>query len=434
MKKLIFLSILLPVVTFAQHNIQGIFSPAESFSYALLYHVTPTATNFVKQVETKDDGTWSISLNEDAERGIYKIVYAVPVEENNFNVFYNGKENISLVYDLDNGLSFTASEENMIWENYKDSISTINGLINDYYTNKKKDKSKIIAIFETLKQTQNSFEEITSDKMISPFVKSNRVYIPDGYEDIKTYSLNLRKHYFDYMEFNHPLLQNSDFLNERVMAYVFAMPEESSYYKQAIDDVVKATTNNNDTKLILLQNLWDSMVKNELTEVAIYISDTYLLPLAKSHNRTYLVEAIENYNKSAIGKKALNFEFTYIENDKPVKTSLYNFNTKKPTLLIFWSSGCSHCLKELPKVKSIMDRHPEVTVLAYGLEDNLESWNMVIAKFPNFIHTYNINKWESPIIKEYGVSTTPSYFILDADKIIIAKPRGVEDINGFFKK
>ena len=44
-----------------------------------------------------------------------------------------------------------------------------------------------------------------------PFIKSNRTYIPDVYEDVSTYSANLKKHYFDYMDFSNPLLLSSDF-------------------------------------------------------------------------------------------------------------------------------------------------------------------------------------------------------------------------------
>ncbi|WP_157998025.1 TlpA family protein disulfide reductase [Bizionia argentinensis] len=434
MKKLVLLILLLPFTMVSQNSIQGTFTPAESFNFALLYHVTPTSTNFVKQVKTKTDGTWSISLDADAEKGIYKIVYAVPVEANNFNVFYNGKEDILLVFDLDTGLSFTASEENKIWETYTDSISKLNSLISNYYSKGKTDKSEIKAVFETLRAAQNNFEKMTSGKLIAPFVKSNRTYIPEAYEDIKTYSLNLKKHFFDYMEFGNPLLQNSDFINDRIIAYVFVMPAETHYYKQAIDEVIKATANHDKTQLSILQKLWESMITNKLPEVAIYISDTYLLPLAKTYNNTYLVKIIENYNKTAIGKKAINFDFTYLKNDKIVKTSLYNFNTNKQTVLIFWSSTCSHCLKELPKVKTIMDRHPEVTVLAYGLESDISSWEEATKNYKGFTQTYDLRGWNSQAVKEYGISVTPTFFVLDADKTIIAKPGEAEDLYEIFKK
>ena len=434
MKKYLLLCLLLPLVTFAQHSIQGQFSPAESFSFALLYHVTPSGTNYIEQAKTNTDGSWIINLNEDSEVGIYKIVYATPVEANNFDVFYNGKESISLTFDLETGLHFVISEENKLWQNYTDSIFKLNHQISDYFMTQKTDTSEITAIFKTLKNTQDAFEKKSSNMMVSPFIKSNRTYIPDVYEDVSTYSANLKKHYFDYMDFSNPLLLSSDFLNERVEAYVFAMPEDAHYYKMAIDDVINATKDNEDAKIMILENLWKIMIDKQQPEVVNYISDIYLLPLAKATNKTSLIEALEDYNKSAIGKKATDFNFTYLENNKAIKTTLFNFNTSKNTLLIFWSSGCSHCLQELPKVKTLMENHPDITVLAYGLEDGVRNWNQTIEHFPSFIHTYDLKKWESPLIKAYGVSATPSYFVLDSDKIILAKPEHVEDLESYFNK
>ncbi|MFC5194447.1 TlpA family protein disulfide reductase [Bizionia hallyeonensis] len=431
---LFLLCLFVSFTTFAQHHIQGRFSPAESFNFALLYHVTPTGTNYVEQAKTDTDGYWSIELQAGSKIGIYKIVYATPVEDNNFDFFYNGKESISLLFDIETGLHFTASEENKLWHTYTDSILKINSAIGRYYMSQKTDSSEITAIFKNLKSTQYFYEKASTNMMISPFVKSNKTYIPSAYEDVSTYSLNLKKHYFDYMDFSNPLLQSSDFLNERVTAYVFAMPEDANYYKMAVDDVVKATNDTDEAKIMVLENLWKIMIDKQQPDVANYISDTYLLPLAKTFNRTYLLETLEDYNKSAIGKKAMDFNFTYLENSKAIKTNLHRFNPTKSTLLIFWSSGCGHCLEELPKVKTLMAQHPEITVLAYALEDGVRNWNQTIEHFPSFIHTYDLKKWDSPLIKAYGISATPSYFVLDSDKVILAKPEHVEDLETYFNK
>ena len=82
-----------------------------------------------------------------------------------------------------------------------------------------------------------------------------------------------------------------------------------------------------------------------------------------------------------------------------------------------------------------MENHPDITVLAYGLGRRaLGNWNQTIEHFPSFIHTYDLKKWESPLIKAYGVSATPSYFVLDSDKIILSKPEHVEDLESYFNK
>jgi thiol-disulfide isomerase/thioredoxin len=102
-------------------------------------------------------------------------------------------------------------------------------------------------------------------------------------------------------------------------------------------------------------------------------------------------------------------------------------------LLIFWSSACGHCLDELPKVKELITKKPNVKVVAFGLEREENDWKNEIKNFPDFIHQIGLDKWENPIVKTYGVSATPMYFLLSADKIIMAKPYEYEDLEVVLK-
>lgn len=434
MKKHILILLLFPIMLFSQHDIKGVFSPAESFTFALLYKSTPEGASYINQSKIESDGSFVFNLDQNAQTGIYKIVYAIPPEDNNFEVFYNGREHVTFHFDLDKGLSFSESSENILWHTYTDSISKLNGEISKLYASNSPNKTSLEAVFKTLDKTQDDFEKQAANMMVLPFVKSNKMYVPKAFEDVETYSVNLMTHYFDAIDFGNPLIQSSDFLINRVEAYVFAMPENENAYKKAIDHVVKAVGDqNSQTKIYLLETLWQHMLNNNQASVATYISDTYLLPLAKAFNRADLEQVLVNYNKTAIGKKATDFKFTYLEKKKPIKTSLYEVDMPHKGLLIFWSSTCSHCLQELPKVKAIMEKHPDVKVIAYGLEDGVLNWKKTITDFPGFIHTYDLGKWDSPLVEDYGVQATPSYFILDSDKTILAKPEHAEDLEAYFQ-
>ena len=84
MKKFIFLIVVLPFVAFSQ-NIKGTFSPAEDYTYAFLYRATPNGANYIERGKLNDAGSFEITLDSTAKPGIYKIVYAIPPEENNFD-------------------------------------------------------------------------------------------------------------------------------------------------------------------------------------------------------------------------------------------------------------------------------------------------------------------------------------------------------------
>lgn len=426
MKKILILLLVLPLISIAQ-SVKGTFSPAEDFSYAFLYYATPDSANYIDRGQVDENGTFEIQLDSTLTPGIYKIVYATPPEENNFDFIYDGKESIAFNFSLDKGINFTTSEENKLWYSYLKSIDMVNQTISNYYGKENTDKKGFNAIFKTLKDTQTAYEELAEDKLVSHFIQANRPYMPSKHEDISTYSNHLKQHYLSQIDFSDHLLQSSSYLTDRVTAYVFHMVDNpnNDIYKQHVDDVAKAISNDDSTiKTSLLEILWQRFVTLKNNDVANYITDNYLLELAQKTNSIVLENTLISYKNTSIGSVAQDFEITL--NDK--KTSLLELEGADHYLLIFWSSGCSHCLNELPKVKAMVANKPHLKVVAFGLEDDDKKWSKEIKNYPEFIHQIGLGKWDNPIVNTYGVSATPTYFLLDASKVIIAKPHGIEDL------
>ena len=434
MIRILFILLVLPKLLYSQYSIKGQFTPAENFTYAFLYKNTPSGADYIDRAKLNSDGSFTIEMDENSETGIYRIVYATPPEDNNFNFFYDGKEDVVLNYDLETGLTFISSNDNMLWDRYLSDISNINGQISDYYTSDNLNQKTIESIFKNLRDAQLAYEEAAQNSQVLAFIKSNRTYIPVTYEDLNTYSKNLKEHYFDNIAFNNKLLQSSEFLTERVMAYIYAMPSDTATYQQAIDDIANAIGDNSVIKMTILEAIWSHMLVSNQDLVANYISDTYLMNLAIQHDNDLLVDVLKEYKNTAIGNPAVDFEFTYLQDEKPIKTRLSELENSGNYLLVFWSSTCSHCLDELPKLKELMDKHSEVQVIAYALENNVRNWKKTIKNFPDFLHTYDLGKWESPVVKNYAVHATPSFFYLNNKKEIIAKPADVEELAAFLDK
>ena len=94
--RIITLLILLPNILLAQHTIKGVFTPAKDYKVALLYKVTPTISEYIAKSEIQKDGSFQFQLDDSSGKGIYRIVYAVPQEDFNFDIIYNGKEDLIL--------------------------------------------------------------------------------------------------------------------------------------------------------------------------------------------------------------------------------------------------------------------------------------------------------------------------------------------------
>ncbi len=431
MKKLILLLIVFPLVSFAQ-TIKGTFSPAEDYTYAFLYKATPESANYINKGQLDSLGNFEIQLDSSVTAGIYKIVYAIPPEENNFDFIYDGKETVAFNFSQENGVNFTESEENKLWNSYLKSMDMVNQTISNYYTQDNADQKGFEAIFKTLKDTQTGYEELAEGKLVSNFIKANKPYIPAEYEAISTYSKHLKAHYLSQVDFSDYLLQSSSFLIDRVTAYVFNMVENPSNatYKAHVDDVAAAISDDDaKIKTSLLEMLWQRFVALENHELANYITDNYLLGLANKTKNLVLRDMVISFKNTSIGSKAPNFDITL----NGEKTSLQQLEGTENYLLIFWSSNCSHCLEELPKVRDMVANKPNLKVVAFGLEEDDRNWKKEIKDYPNFIHKIGLDKWDNPTVKTYGISATPSYFLLDASKIIIAKPYDFEDLEVVLK-
>lgn len=433
MKKLVLLLGFLPFSLMAQHSIEGTFSPATDFTYAFIYKSNPTGAIYVDRAQVEENGKFKIELDSTNTAGIYKIVYGVPQEANNFDLIYNGKEDVVLEFSLSEGLEFKESNENTLWTSYTNSIEMINRTISNFYSRQSDDEDAFMDIFKTLKETQDAFELASNGTLASVFITANRPYIPESYEDVATYSKNLKNTYLKNVDFANPLLQSSEFLSDRVMAYVFGMSADPTedFYKQQIDSLVTYIGSGNaEIKTVLLQTLWNNMVQLEETAVANYIADRYLLELAKKDDNLQLVNELNRYKNNAIGALAIDFPLTYPKDGTNVTSSLHELDIADNYLVIFWNSGCSHCLAQLPEIRKKVDGIDSKTlkVIAYGTQGEDPDWEREILKYPHFIHVIDDVNSGRFVGNEYGVEMTPTYIVLDKNKKIVSKPQGLEEL------
>ena len=131
-----------------------------------------------------------------------------------------------------------------------------------------------------------------------------------------------------------------------------------------------------------------------------------------------ILEKIDLHNRLRIGAAAP--EITWKDGDMVKKLS--KMNDAENYLLVFWSSSCSHCLRELPALHNKLKNNNTIKVVAVGLEEEDVYWKQESGKMANFEHAIALGKWENEYAKLYDIHQTPTYFILDQDKRIIAKP------------
>lgn len=144
-----------------------------------------------------------------------------------------------------------------------------------------------------------------------------------------------------------------------------------------------------------------------------------------------LASTLKANNNTIIGARMPNNIFA-----NPVHTSaksLYDVKASKK-IVVFWSSTCSHCEAELPKLLEKYDKlkAQNIEVIALSLDSNLDDFKRKANIYP-WISASELKGWYSSYGETYNINATPTYFILDADNKIISKPNHVADVLEYLK-
>ena len=144
-----------------------------------------------------------------------------------------------------------------------------------------------------------------------------------------------------------------------------------------------------------------------------------------------LASTLKSNNSTSIGQKMPNTIFV-----NPIHTkakSLYDIKSSKK-IVVFWSSTCSHCEAELPKILEKYEKlkAQNIAVVGFSLDSNLDEFRSKANNYP-WISDSEGKGWYSSYGETYNINATPTYFILDADNKIISKPNHVADVLEYLK-
>ena len=86
----------------------------------------------------------------------------------------------------------------------------------------------------------------------------------------------------------------------------------------------------------------------------------------------------------------------------------------------------------MPEIAKLHDKWKSkgVEVLFVALEDNKSTFVEFAKAFP-FLSYSDLKKWESKIVKEYYVFSTPTLFLLDNKREIILRPNSVKQMDAW---
>ena len=430
----------------AQNSIDGYFTQgADEYEWVILYQLKGANQLYIENTDVIE-GKFSFMLPAESEKGMYRISYGT--NRSNFVDFLFDHEDVKFSFDPSKAgktIAFEASNNNKLYTNYlrksEASKVLIDSLQVTYLSESDEAKKALISDLYTESldyyvQQQHMYESKSQGLIANSFIKAERKFyrneiIPTAQE----YLNSEKEHFFDYVDFNDPILFNATLLSAKAVDYVFYLNRSSdsqvqtALYKNAVNYVMDKVGNNGLVKSELLTVLMYSFAQIENAELMNYCIDEHYENLPDNYKNPEIVEQLRASVALAIGSKAPNF--TWEVNGE--MNSLHEIDKAETYVLVFWSTGCSHCLVEVPMLYDYLKDNPDVHVIAVALEEDTVGFNKHTTKFQQFTNVLGLRKWENPIGQKYQITATPTYFVLDKDKKIIAKPEYFRDVKTFFE-
>ena len=453
MKKFLALIFLVTSFTHAQYTVKGTMSPSIKSDWVILYKVEGAKQKFIQSSKIKIDsvavngkkqaiGNFSFTLPKNTKVGSYRVTYKL--EGAGFVDFIFNKENVGFGFHPEypnQSITFSNSKENIFYKAYLTDISNAQQSLDSIQVTALQNpgldlQKEYKTAFNKVNTIQKKYLSASKNMYVHPFVKATYRNSPS--EIIKTpqkYMSNMVATFFDKMDFNNTALLNSSFLVDRITDYIFYINysedknTQEKLYKESVDKVMskieKATF-----KRDVIEFLIDQFESAQNLVLIDYLFEKYYnkLPL-NIQNKKFKDEKL-SLLAAEVGRIAPNFSWK--ENGKLL--SLSTLNDAENYLLIFWSTGCSHCIREIPQIHKYLEKNKKVKVIAFSLEKNDIGWKNYKKTLPNWHHVLGLNKWENKTARTYNIMSTPSYFILDANKKIIAKPDALEDVKEAINK
>jgi thiol-disulfide isomerase/thioredoxin len=395
-------------------------------------------------------GNFQFPMKEAYYPGMYRIFLDKEVF---FDFIYN-YENIKIITDynyLADSLQVLISEENKLYykflragSDYRRKFELLGPVVNYFPQN----DTFYILVKNKYIHSQNDYIALI-DKMISEHSKLWAVKIirqrkPLYYDPaLDEYGRReyVTEHFFDNISFVDVDLIRSNVYTTIAIEYMslYSNPNltqeqlEAEFIK-AVDRIMKEASENSIIYEFIVEYLVGGFERFHFDKVLDYIAENYSPEQCENEERkTDLQTRLKKYAELSNGKEAPEFEMTEL-NGNIVKLSKIN---SEYTLILFWASWCPHCAETMPEIQKIYTQKDKskLEIVAISLDKERADWEKAVKELNlTWLNCCDLKSWDSQAAIDYNVYATPTMFLLDKNKKIIAKPITLNELKAEFNK
>jgi thiol-disulfide isomerase/thioredoxin len=362
--------------------------------------------------------------------------------------------------DYSNTLKFTGSEENSSFIIYQKTWMLMqqkagdiakrvqnnrqnNDSVRILVADQKAMEAKMISYLKTvIRENSPNLLSVLVKAMLPPDIPEFTIPVvvsnPDSLRWVLNYNYN-KDHYFDNIDLTDERLLRTPILYARLNTFFTSVVIQApDSINKEIDRIVSKCEVNYKVyqfvAVFLFNHFRESEIMGHDAVLVKLADDIYLSGKADWVSKEFkddLRKQVELMRPTLIGKKAQNI---VMDSYSGIFVSLYDIH-KDFTILYFWEPNCGHCKETTPKLKAYYEKAKanSIEVFAVCTQSDKQKWTQYIEENK----LVWINGWDpqraSHFDRYYNVQSTPMIYILDKNKVIIAKKLSVDDIGPFIE-
>jgi thiol-disulfide isomerase/thioredoxin len=431
------------LTTFAQYKIEGSLQGLNNENIVLL-RFFGDRHSFLDSTSTDRNGWFRFSVPENTPTGLYSLA----LNNKPFaNLIFN-KENITMKIDWNSATlpEFVFSIENLVYYDYMVRSDIFNQkyaqLVDILGTYPEQDSFYFYtgAHFDKLQAGFREYTDLILEEHAGTYaarmVRSDRPVMIPAKRVREDYLQYMRSHYFDEVDFSDTTLLNSNVFTGKAIDYLkfysmqgIGKARQEELFIQAVDSILLHAMENGQVFDFLMQYLIEGFDMYGFDNVISHIAGNYEPAGAcvDEDSKSELHKRMESLREMAVGKTAPPITFTD-ENGQPKELGSID---RELVAVIFWASWCPHCVAMMPELMKLYEAPglPPFEILAISIDTSATEWEKSVQELGlPWINYAELKGWNSRAVKDYSIYATPTMFLLNRKREILARPVNVTEL------
>ncbi len=433
MRLIIFFTFFISSYSIFSQEISGKFDVGhQGGEYIYLFEREAKRQSKLDSAKIAADGSFNFGSKKYPE-GLYHLQWKT--KKNNIELILSPSESVVKLSFPNGNLNkyvVIESAENSVYKEYLGRKLIRDRQLRKYHNSKKVSGLDAVGLTEL---------NVKIDRSKKAFFENVSVLINDNPESFFTKLIlasdadrkDAKQYYFSDLDFNDESFIRSDVFAKRFQEYIILFSKgDADGYLNCIDDILERAKVNQRVYEFSAYNLLEGFYNTGLIDVSNYIMDEYIFgDDCGGWEVSEILKSRGNRIKS-IQLNNMPPEIVMSSADGSYKKLSAVAGKNKYTLVLFWASWCHKCENQMADIVKTYEQYNNqgFEVFAVSLDEHRNSWKKAISeKGMKWVNVCDFNSWESKMVRNYSVSKTPTFFLVDSDRKIVAKPRNSIELN-----